>query len=633
MTNVLLNHSFENGANGHTAYVYTPNGAYVTERGEINTPRDWGIYYKHDRDFVPPWDPSNGDGWCEPEVVIIPRAAPYLNPPRVADGNAALKLFTTYRINHTGVFQCVPTMPGHALRLSALVHAWSSVDDDPYQSTGHGTAAVYAPEGAYGSDYGKGNFVFRVGIDPTGGTNPFAPSVVWGTGCHVYNAYAAVPPVVAIAEGNYVTVFVESRCHLRFKHNDAYFDNVVLEDVTGGGGDSGRGAPREQYEKVTYLMHPNATAQQWAIIANAARLDGVTVSASADDAGLGDLDSRRVYLVQFDDGPRFNVSDMVAWFGDYYPGVIVEPYAVGGSDPDDGGDGTPGEYDYPVVATGPKLYPHAIGEGGAYDILAELAYRGMTLPFCKVVATEPSQLQAVANLKALSPGTQFIARLMRVPDSGINIEGPDFSSDPAGYMGVLLPLMLAHPAVDYWELWNESDPVGAEGHVQMARFATDCMEIAEAAGVKLALMSYSTGVPEQSEWTAILNETAFFQTAQRGGHILSLHAYGASTDPNDVRYHILRAQYELYPQLVSAGIVVPYVLTEYAPAGGLAQWETGALMAEFAAVDALLAAQYYCLGACVFTFGLGWNDYNLNERWRPFMEMVYATRGRVNAQP
>lgn len=294
---------------------------------------------------------------------------------------------------------------------------------------------------------------------------------------------------------------------------------------------------------------------------------------------------------------------------------------------------------YPVVATGSKLHPHALGEGGTYDVVHYLAESGYYLPFLKFVASKPKDLPGIRSLKALSPSTRIIGRLIETADNAVNIQGPGFgqlsgSSGPERYMAEFLPSMREYAdAVDYWELWNEQDPVGTAGHVQMARFAIACMEIAEREGVKLALMSYSTGVPEPEEWRAIWEQTGFFQLAKAGGHILSLHAYSRTADAEATTYHLLRPTWLYDEILIPNDCVVPFIHTEYSVDDDIRNWSTADLMAEYARADALLSGLWYCLGASVFTFGLGWEMYNHNARWQAFADLVLATRGRANALP
>jgi hypothetical protein len=70
-----------------------------------------------------------------------------------------------------------------------------------------------------------------VGLDPTGGTDPYAPSVVWSEAAHIYDVYSRTNPVEVMAEGNTLTVFLRSWAKWPFKHNDLYWDTVVLERI------------------------------------------------------------------------------------------------------------------------------------------------------------------------------------------------------------------------------------------------------------------------------------------------------------------------------------------------------------------------------------------------------------------
>lgn len=525
MTNLLQNGDFNSGE-------WTRQTHTGQEFGEICVPRGWTAFW---REGLPvPHDPANTVGYARPEMKVIPKAPPYLSPPRIYAGQYAVLWFTFWKIHDCGIYQRVSVTPGESYQAAAMVHAWSAVNDDPYHSSIDGE--------------GWRNFSFALGLDPTGGTEPFGAGVVWGPELHIYDAYSYLESPAVTAQSDHLTVFVRSFALWPFKHNDAYVDSVELMKVIPDSGDE-------------------------------------------DDDG------------SWNDG------------GDIQPPDPAPPPDL--------------DYPYPVVAQGTKLYPHVIGEGGAYDILQYLHSNGFTLPFCKVLATDPSQLPAVANLRALSPETQFIVRLMRIPNSGLNIEGPDFSADPGVYMAAFLPLMTTHPEVAYWELWNEQDPINVVGHVQMANFAVGCMQIAQAHGIRLALMSYSTGVPEDYEWQAIINQTQFFETARAGGHILALHAYCHTGDPASIQFHLLRPL-QLY-DLLPPDKTIAYIFTEYNVPDGLGGWGTPQLMAEYAAVDALLSAQPFCLGATLFTFGLGWPQYNLNTRWRPLADLILATRGRVNA--
>jgi hypothetical protein len=443
--NLLRNASFEQGIPegnaAHVCLVITPDPHaaqpfYMSQRGEINNPVGWVSWFVHDVERPPAHDPSNTNGWCEPETRPAPHAGRYY------DGANGHLMFTFYRIHDGGYYQQVSTAAGKRLRASVLAHAWSSNTDNPKHSEGVGEAAFFALEGE--TDHKQ--VTFWVGVDPTGGTDPMAPSVVWGRGAHIYNVYHEVPAVEVVAKAETVTVFTRQRFLWPFKHCDGYVDAAALTVV---------------------------------------------------------------------DKPS--------------PEPEPEP-------PDQG----PVDYDYPVIERGSKLTAHAIGESGAYDLVRYLAEQGTPLPFLKVVAAQaPKDLLAVRNLKALSPTTRIIGRVIMAQD-GFNPQGWSTGLNAEAYMSHFTQWARDYPEVEWWELWNEQDPPGTSGHVGLARLTVECMQIAESEGYKLALASYSSGVPENDDWQAIWDQTAFFQQARAGGHILSLHAYCRTSNESATQAHLLR---------------------------------------------------------------------------------------------
>lgn len=532
VTNLLQNPGFEAGTSGHRCLVLTPNKpgqhSYETERGEVNNPVGWTSWYVHSENHPPMHDPSNPLGWCEPET----RPAPHRNPDRMHTGALGQVMFTFSRIHDGGYYQQVAVTPGTRYRATGWAHAWTGSSDDPRVSC-VGSGAFYAPLGTAANDDQR-QATFWLGIDPTGGTDPDAESVVWGDGAHVYNVYAQVA-VGAVAQSDTITVFTRERFLWPFKHCDGYWDDLALVPA------EDEPAPPE-------------------------------------------------------------------------PGPVA--------------------YAYPVAATGSKLHPHALGEGGTYDVVRTLSAQGYQLPFLKFVASRPKDLPGIRTLKALAPKTRIIARLIENADNTVNLQGPAFDGDPAQYMAEFLPSMREYrDVIEYWELWNEQDPPTIAGHVQMARFAIACMDIAAREGIKLALLSYSTGVPEPEEWQAIWDKTDFFQRAKAGGHILSLHAYSRTADADATRFHLLRPTWLYETLLIPNNCVVPFVHTEYSIDDDIRNWDTAELMAEYVKADELLGGLWYCLGASVFTFGLGWEMYNHNTRWQPFADLVFAARNRQNALP
>jgi len=225
MTNLLENPGFEGDwwRKTHTGQ----------EFGEIFVPEHWVAFWKEGGPV--PHDPRNPIGYGRPEMQIINREPPFLDPLRIQEGNRGLKFFTFYRIHDAGVYQRVEgTTPGTLLRGTGFAHAWSSGQDNPYVSDGAGEGPFFVRAVDYDKVDNVRNFTFTLGIDPTGGTDPWADTVVWGEGAHIYNAHAQVPPVEVVAQGTAVTFFARSTVLWPFKHCDAYMDGMELIAVGGG---------------------------------------------------------------------------------------------------------------------------------------------------------------------------------------------------------------------------------------------------------------------------------------------------------------------------------------------------------------------------------------------------------------
>ena len=81
-----------------------------------------------------------------------------------------------------------------------------------------------------------------------------------------------------------------------------------------------RGQPRTQYER-TYVLLPPGAGEEWPIAALHATWENhrYTVGGSADDAGIGDLDVRRVIAVN----PHLWSGSIEDFFNAHYPGVQV----------------------------------------------------------------------------------------------------------------------------------------------------------------------------------------------------------------------------------------------------------------------------------------------------------------------
>ncbi len=84
----------------------------------------------------------------------------------------------------------------------------------------------------------------------------------------------------------------------------------------------GRGAPREQYAR-TYILLPESISLEMAqIVFKLAYKRHWTVGFSPDDAGVGDLEVRRVICVSPE---KIGTGLDQVWYDIYYPGVIFTP--------------------------------------------------------------------------------------------------------------------------------------------------------------------------------------------------------------------------------------------------------------------------------------------------------------------
>ena len=226
--NLLHNGTFEADWSeelSHRVLIFPPDGSVEdTERGNIFTPPGWVTWFYHDPGTYD--QPEVRDAWVT------------VDPVRVHSGQKAILLFTFFRRHHAGFLQQVDVQPGALLTLSGFAHAWSNWQDgdhpdDPRWSDGShvGYAHACLPEGMPGLDAGDRNFTFYLGIDPTGGLDPFADTVIWGAGMHAYNEHCQLPEVELTATMPTVTVFLRSVTLWPFKHNDAYWDDVVLTGI------------------------------------------------------------------------------------------------------------------------------------------------------------------------------------------------------------------------------------------------------------------------------------------------------------------------------------------------------------------------------------------------------------------
>jgi hypothetical protein len=275
MATLLFHEGFETGNWTHNCRVFPVGGdPYNTEIGNIFTPEDWVCFFKH-RSGI----------WDQPEAHNTWKS---VDPRRIHSGEGAYMLFSFYRKHDAGIMRYVAAIEGETLKLTAWAHAWSNTNlpghsdclDDGRCSCGvdRQVIAIKDPPPLNGDPWNDAisNFSVMVGIDPFGGDDPYAASVVWGDAYYIYNGFARELSVETVAQADTITVFVRSITMYPFKHNDLYIDDVSLEES---------GSTPPSYESIMLVLPQDATPEQLQEIFTLAYPNRRTFGFSHDDAG------------------------------------------------------------------------------------------------------------------------------------------------------------------------------------------------------------------------------------------------------------------------------------------------------------------------------------------------------------
>lgn len=315
----LVNPGFEVEWDGsHHCFVFEDDGSYYeTDVGNIFTPHGWITWFKHNASFA---QPEVTDAWLAQDER------------RVHSGQKACHLFTFGKLHDAGLLQQVEVPQGATITFSIYAQAWSNhkdnLDDFPHPDDGRwseGTLVGYGevelsedeipPLNGSPQNDANGNISFSVGIDPTGGVDPYAGTVVWGDVLYSYNAHHRLPEVKAVAQSNIITVFVRSMTLWPFKHNDVYYDDAefVVSDTPPTPPEC-PGEPRIDYERTYVLVSPEVEIESVEAMLDTAFQHRYTLGYSADDAGIGNLSTKRVIAID----PNGWNGDLREFFETYY---------------------------------------------------------------------------------------------------------------------------------------------------------------------------------------------------------------------------------------------------------------------------------------------------------------------------
>jgi LysM repeat protein len=162
-----------------------------------------------------PQTPADCKPWHNPEYRDTLGGPQEDGPSRKVAGDNSQKYFTFYSVHEAGMYQVVGGVkPGDRLRFSVYMEAWSAADNDPFRS-----------------DLGQ-RMNLQVGIDPTGGNDPWSPNIIWTAPAESYDKFSLFV-VEAVAKNNVVSVWTKSRPELPLQHADVYVDEASLNVVQG----------------------------------------------------------------------------------------------------------------------------------------------------------------------------------------------------------------------------------------------------------------------------------------------------------------------------------------------------------------------------------------------------------------
>ena len=198
------------------ATAQVPDGWHAWWRVPNDNQRDPNYFNTNPNycDFTKKETPSDCVPWHNPEFRDTAGGPQDTGPERKMEGENSQKYFTYYTIHEAGLYQQVGGVkPGDLLRFSAYMEAWSNQANDPFHSVGQQSMGM------------------QVGIDPTGGNNPWSSNIVWSPVQESFDKFSQFV-VEAVAKNNVVSVWTRSHPVFAIQHNDVYVDGASLNVVT-----------------------------------------------------------------------------------------------------------------------------------------------------------------------------------------------------------------------------------------------------------------------------------------------------------------------------------------------------------------------------------------------------------------
>ncbi len=128
------------------------------------------------------------------------------------DGQPVQQISTPFGVHVGGLWQQVPSAPGNEYELEVEGQAWSSEDTAP------------------ASQLEASDVNLQVGIDPTGGLDPFSPLIVWSKVAQPLSHWQTLR-VTAVSEANILTVYLKSAPNLPKRQQAVFWRNAYLRPI------------------------------------------------------------------------------------------------------------------------------------------------------------------------------------------------------------------------------------------------------------------------------------------------------------------------------------------------------------------------------------------------------------------
>jgi hypothetical protein len=253
------------------------------------------------------------------------------------------------------------------------------------------------------------------------------------------------------------------------------------------------------------------------------------------------------------------------------------------------------------------------------------------------------------DIERLSPTTVYIFRTQKNLRGETIGDGPGsiYTGDPVktaqDWMKEMMPVWTKNKA-HYYAPLNEQDPAQIEGFTWLNAFTVECLNIAEANGLKLALYAFSGGNPKDvlqpASGQAFTRDDAWrelipsLQRAKAGGHLMLLHEYGFNfvTLKKSTPHLALRYRHA-YRMLAQHNADAPLVISEASAGVGYAGVAPNIWLEDVKWYDSELMKDRVVIGCCLYQLGGSENFVTLVPQLADYISQMPTPPADAQAAP